>query len=74
MPRITITDAAYWALSKHTKPGFRLGPYTREPNGGWTLEISDRWLAQIAALSLPGESQSDTLIRLSMLHNQGGYQ
>ena len=64
MIRITITAAAYQAIAAGSNPDSLLEPQ-RSPDGGFYLWLFKPIVDKLKAARGPGESFSDTILRLA---------
>ena len=66
-----ITREALDVLRSWQEPGERLSPEPEGPdaNGLYTIPVSPLTLKRLAAVTFPGESVSDVLVRLAAIKN-----
>ena len=72
MPTIRLTDQAYSALRGATAPGHEFASTgQQQPDGTWLVPFSPEVHTRLSERCLPGESYSQTIIRVLALANHG---
>jgi hypothetical protein len=62
--KVRISQAAHAAITAHIDPFKEWRPGEHLPSGDWRIELSEGTLARLKLEQAPGETLSDTIIRI----------